>query len=196
MSRRHRRRRRAAPAARGDRTWWGWLAIGLPLAAVGLLLLLSGGGEAPEASQQTGSRAPDFTLPTTLGTEVSLRDVLAEGDALLYFSMGVGCDGCFAQIPEVADLLTERGLTLVPIMVNPVDRVTAEAARFGVEGPILIDADRAVSRAYGMLGVYGHADRPSHSFALVTRDGTVRWVRHYATMFVPAEELLAAVPST
>jgi hypothetical protein len=44
--------------------------------------------------------------------------------------------------------------------------------------------------AYGMVGIYGHGDRPSHSFALVRQDGTVAWVRHYAEMFVPADELL------
>jgi hypothetical protein len=41
-----------------------------------------------------------------------------------------------------------------------------------------------------MVGVYGHADRPSHSFALVHQDGSVGWVRHYAEMFVPADILM------
>jgi peroxiredoxin len=69
--------------------------------------------------------------------------------------------------------------------------VAAEAARFGIESPILIDSDTQVSRAYGMVGIYGHGDRPSHSFALVRQTGEVAWVRHYAEMFVPAEALLA-----
>jgi len=47
-----------------------------------------------------------------------------------------------------------------------------------------------VSSAYGMVGIYGHSDRPSHSFALVRQDGEVAWVRHYAEMFVPAADLL------
>jgi hypothetical protein len=42
-----------------------------------------------------------------------------------------------------------------------------------------------------MLGVYGHADRPSHSFALVRKDGTIAAVEHYATMFVPSQQFLA-----
>jgi hypothetical protein len=46
-----------------------------------------------------------------------------------------------------------------------------------------------VAEAYGMVGVYGHADRPSHSFALVRQDGTIGWVRHYAEMFVPSDAL-------
>ncbi len=45
-----------------------------------------------------------------------------------------------------------------------------------------------------MLGIYGHSDRPSHSFALVGTDGKVKWIKHYATMFVPAQELIAELP--
>ena len=139
-----------------------------------------------------GSDAPGFTLPTSAGTEVTLDQILAGGnEAMLYFSMGVGCDGCFAQIPEIDDALAARGVTLVPVMVDPAQMVADESVRFGIADPILIDQDRAVSSAYEMLGVYGHTDRPSHSFALVGTDGQVKWIKHYATMFVPAEELLA-----
>ncbi len=52
-------------------------------------------------------------------------------------------------------------------MVDPAPLVAAEAQRFGITNPILIDADRSVSRAYGMIGIYGHQGRPSDSFALV-----------------------------
>ncbi len=75
-------------------------------------------------------------------------------------------------------------------MVDPVDAVVHEAARFGIDTPILIDPDRAVSEAYGMIGIYGHGDRPSHSFALVSQDAEVAWVGHYAEMFVPIGRLL------
>ena len=122
---------------------------------------------------------------------MSLDSILADGgEALLYFSMGVGCDGCFAQIPEIDAVLAERNITLVPIMVDDPGLVAAEAARFDISGPILIDADRSVSSAYEMMGIYGHADRPSHSFALVGQDRQIEWIHHYATMFVPADDLL------
>ena len=76
-------------------------------------------------------------------------------------------------------------------MVDAPNRVAAEAARFDITTPILIDGSREVSEAYGMLGIYGHSDRPSHSFALVRSDGTVDWIKHYATMFVPLDQLLS-----
>ncbi|HDH27126.1 MAG TPA: redoxin domain-containing protein [Actinobacteria bacterium] len=153
--------------------------------AVGVTASVGAGTSEPD------SAAPDFSLPTTEGTMVSLQDLMAKGgDVLLYFSMGVGCDGCFAQIPEIADDLAAKGITFVPIMVNSADQVAAEAARFGITTPILIDSSRKVSSAYGMLGLYGHVDRPAHSFALVGKDGTIKWVHHYAKMFVRADEFM------
>jgi peroxiredoxin len=154
------------------------------------LAILVGVSVVSEKDEDPVAEAAPFELVGTNGQTASLEESLAEGDALLYFSMGVGCDGCFAQIPELEAALAERGMSFVPIMVDPVDVVAAEAARFGIERPILIDSASAVSEAYGMVGIYGHGDRPSHSFALVRQTGEIAWVRHYAEMFVPADALL------
>ncbi len=162
----------------------------VPLAAIAVLVIL-GSGDDETTDATTASTAMMFELPTTDGTTFALRDALAESDVLLYFSMGVGCDGCFAQIPEVADALDQRGITLVPVMVQDADLVDRAAAAWGIDRPIVIDADRSVSDAYGMLGINGHDDRPFHSIALVTQDGTTSFVKHYETMFVEAEQMLA-----
>lgn len=165
--------------------WMGFIAIPLTLA---ILVALSTVSEPDDTGLE---EAIEFQLPTTDGQTVSLDETLAEGDTLLYFSMGVGCDGCFAQIPELETALAARGLSLLPIMVDPALMVAAEAARFGIATPILIDSGAQVSQEYGMVGVYGHADRPSHSFALVRQDGSIGWVRHYAEMFVPSDALFS-----
>jgi peroxiredoxin len=171
-----------------------WLAFMVPFVAVGLLVAVATVTRQDPPPPPTGG-ATDFTLPDTAGGTVALRELLAEGDTLLYFSMGVGCDGCFLQIPEIAAGLEHRGIALVPIMVDRADWLVAEAARLGVEMPIVVDADRTVSAAYGMLGQFGHGDGPSHSFALVQADGEIAWVRHYAEMFVPADRFFADLPA-
>ncbi|MFV1962395.1 MAG: peroxiredoxin family protein [Acidimicrobiia bacterium] len=168
--------------------WWSWLAILLPVAALSAVVLA--GLEEPEGSA-VGTAASDFNLLATDGSRYDLDSVLEDGDALLYFSMGPGCDGCFMQIMEAEDALASRGIKLVPIMVNSAVVVAGEAQRYGVSTPILVDSDQEVSNAYGMIGIYGHQDRPSHSFALVDQNRQVTWVRHYAEMYVPAEQLLA-----
>jgi peroxiredoxin len=170
-----------------------WLAFFAPVLALALVLAVT--IATSEEAQDASGVAPDFALPDTAGNTVTLADVTDGRDALLFFSMGVGCDGCFLQIPEVEDRLAARGIALVPIMVDPVEWLAIEAARLGVTSPILIDADRSVSTAYDMLGQFGHGDTPSHSFALVNSDGQIEWVRHYAEMFVPADRLLADLPA-
>ena len=169
---------------------WAWLGFAAPLLAIGVVVAIGVATFEPQHGL-LGGEAPRFALPTSAGTEVTLDQILADGNqAMLYFSMGVGCDGCFAQIPEIDETLAARGVTLVPVMVDPAEMVANESIRFGIVDPILIDQDRSVSTAYEMLGVYGHSDRPSHSFALVGSDGQVKWVKHYATMFVPIGQLL------
>lgn len=182
--------KRPSPRKTSGWRWAGFIAIPLTLAILVAVSTLSETGD-------TGLEgAIQFELPTTAGETVALDETLVEGDTLLYFSMGVGCDGCFAQIPELETALAERGLSLLSIMVDPAPMVAAEAARFGIETPILIDSGAQVSRDYGMVGVYGHADRPSHSFALVRQNGSIGWVRHYAEMFVPADALLAELDAS
>lgn len=185
--REERARQKRREQGRGDRSLLMWLLFLLPLL---LLLALVVGNRGGGDETAAGGSAPTFRLPTTLGTVIDLDEVLAERDALLFFSMGVGCDGCFAQIPEIVDELEELDVELVSVMVDPADAVHHEAQRFGITDPIAIDADRRVSEAYEMLGVYGHGDRPSHSFALVRQDGTIEKVHHYAEMFVPAAKVL------
>ena len=181
-----------ATEAKGRPSWWSWLAIALPvIALIGVMVL--GGGDDTTADSAIGASAPDFTLPATDGSTQSLDAILANGDALLYFSMGPGCDGCFHQIPEIEEALATKGITLVPVMVDPAPQVAAETQRFGIATPILIDIDRSVSEAYGMIGIYGHQGRPSHSFALVNQDREITWVKHYAEMFVPLESLLTDI---
>jgi len=187
MSRPARRMQRHSPPTSPSRSARRWAAF---VAAPLILLILAVVSGLTDPDEPGPSRAIPFELSATDGQRVALDRALADGDALLYFSMGVGCDGCFAQIPELEVAVTERGLTLVPIMVDPAPLVAAEAARFGIDLPILIDPDAEVSAAYGMVGVYGHGDRPSHSFALVRQNGEIAWVRHYAEMFVPADSLM------
>lgn len=183
-SSRPRRGNSRKPRRRSVWRWAGFIVAPLTLATLVAVSALS-----PTDKAEVGQAIP-FELTASDGQTVSLDKTLAQGDALLYFSMGVGCDGCFAQIPELEAAVTERGMTLLPIMVDPAPMVAAEAARFGIEGPILIDPGARISSTYGMVGIYGHGDRPSHSFALVRQSGEITWVRHYAEMFVPAAEFL------
>lgn len=178
---------RSRPARPGLRRW---LLFAVPILALALAVAVGAVAERESTTATDAAPAPGFTLPTTTGGSIELDDVLDRGPALAYFSMGLGCDGCFLQIPEIDDALASRGIELLPVMVDPADALSIEADRFAIERPILVDEDRSVSDAYGMLGQFGHGDRPSHSFALISADGTIERTEHYTTMFVPLDQLL------
>lgn len=180
--------------ARSARSSWTWLGIVLPIAAIAALAIFGSGKDSTTVATP-GTPAAMFELPTSTGTTFALQDALTESDVLLYFSMGVGCDGCFAQIPEVNQALADRQIKLMPVMIQDTDLVNTTAQAWGIEQPILIDADRAVSEAYEMLGINGHNDRPFHSIALVKQEGTVSFVKHYDTMFVEVDEMIADLAS-
>ena len=152
------------------------------------------GGRSPEGGS-AGGRASNFTLASTAGGSVSLSDYRGQ-DVLLYFNEGVGCDACFYQTAELekkADELANAGLTVLPIVMNPVADAARELQRFGVTTPYLIDPNGDVSRAYGMLGKGMHASLPGHGFVLIDGSGQVRWKMEYPSMFISADDLLAAV---
>lgn len=171
----------------------GWIVVGLLGAAfaVGFVVL---GGRSPQGGA-AGGEATDFTLASTAGGSVSLADYRGQ-DVLLYFNEGVGCDPCFYQTLELEKnerRLSDAGLTLLPIVMNPVAETAAELQRFGLRTPYLIDADGSVSRSYGMLGKGMHANLPGHGFVLIDETGEVLWKMEYPSMFVSADDLLAAV---
>ena len=195
----HHRRPAAAAGRGGGRRRWRARAgpgpgviIGIA-AVIGLavLMVLTDRGAGNKDAPEQGA-APTFDLPSTDGSQVSLSSYKGR-DVLLYFSEGVGCDPCFQQMNEIeADgRLADKGLDVVPIVINDPDSVRGELSRFGIRTPFLLDQDKSVSGAYGVLGTGHHADLPGHSFILVGADGNIRWRRDYAVMFLTADDLMA-----
>jgi peroxiredoxin len=156
---------------------------------------LSAGSGMGTAQSSAVRAAPGFTLASTSGKAVSL-DRYRGHDVVLYFSEGTGCDACFYQMREFenhAAELTQAGITVVPIVMNPAAQVRQEMTAFGIRVPYLIDATGAVSRAYGVLGTGMHAGLPGHGFVLVDARGMERWYGEYPSMYLSTAGLIAQV---
>jgi peroxiredoxin len=185
--------RKPTRSRRADRRRIWTIAIGLALFGVVAAMLLA--SRSPRFGEGVGTQAAPFTLPTTAGGSVSLSD-FAGKDVLLYFSEGVGCDTCFYQMRDLernASELSAKGLTVLPIFVNPADQVKAELDRFGLTTPFLVDADERVSAAYGVIGTGMHENLPGHSFILVDGAGKIAWRGDYPSMFVTTDQLLTDI---
>jgi len=159
------------------------------------------------ASRSSKSSTVDRALPGAAAPAFEEADVVTNRPVrsadlrgrkvLLFFSEGVMCQPCFQQIQALEarrSELARRGLVLVSITTDPPSILRQAASVYGIETPLVSDEDRDMSRAYDVLGQGMHPDTAGHTFVLVDAKGEIRWRRDYTTMYVPPEELLAAIP--
>lgn len=161
--------------------------------AAGRAATTTAGGSIQSGTSLVGKAAPDFVMPDTSGQEVSLASFRGRQAVVLYFSEGAGCDACLSQmkaIEQKKDAFSSAGFVVLPIVMDPKDRIAAAASSYGVTTPFLIDPG-AASKAYGTLGKGMHAGMPGHGFVVVDREGVVRWSAEYPSMWLDPSELLS-----
>lgn len=194
---RHERRQRAEQAARASghrrrlRIMIGTASALALVAAVTAMMLTS----RPESSDAIRT-APEFTLTDTGGSEHTLAQHRGE-NVLLYFSEGAGCQSCIVQMGEIekqAAVFEKLDVTVLPIVMNTREQITADMTANGVTTPFLLD-DGTVSEAYGTLGKGMHAGLPGHSFVLIDRQGRQRWYGEYPSMWLAPQDLLDEIRS-
>ncbi|HQZ84239.1 MAG TPA: peroxiredoxin family protein [Actinomycetota bacterium] len=185
----HARQRGAAESEQRKRTmrrWASWAAALAVVAAIAGMLLTS-----QTTSVTTSNTAPDFTMPTTSDSSVTLSKLRGK-PVLLYFNEGAGCGACIMQMSEIEKNKAEfdaLGITVLPIVMNTKADITADMARYGVTTPFLLDNGTA-SKAYGTLGKGMHADLPGHSFVLIDAAGVQRWYGEYPSMWLEPSDLI------
>lgn len=194
---RNERRQRAEQAARASgrrrrlRIMTGTASALALVAAVTAMMLTS----RPESSDAIRT-APEFTLTDTGGSEHTLAQHRGE-NVLLYFSEGAGCQSCIVQMGEIekqAAAFEKLDVTVLPIVMNTREQITADMTANGVTTPFLLD-DGTVSEAYGTLGKGMHAGLPGHSFVLIDRQGRQRWYGEYPSMWLAPQDLLDEIRS-
>ncbi|HEX4425505.1 MAG TPA: TlpA disulfide reductase family protein [Terriglobales bacterium] len=105
----------------------------------------------------SGTKAPDFTLPTIDGGKFSLSEELKHGPVVLAF-FKVSCPTCqyaFPFLQRIFKAYAGRNVTIVGISQNPSQDTAAFLERFGVTFPVLLDDPNnyLVSNAYGLTNV-------------------------------------------
>ncbi|PFG17954.1 peroxiredoxin [Propionicimonas paludicola] len=185
----HARQRVAAQTQKRKRTLRLWLSWGAALALVAIIAGMLFTSQTTSAS--TSKTAPDFTLPTTSDTTVTLSNLRGKA-VLLYFNEGAGCGACLMQMTEIERnkaAFDAVGITVLPIVMNTKADITTDMTHYGVTTPFLLD-DGTVSKAYGTLGKGMHADLPGHSFVLIDATGVQRWYGEYPSMWLEPKTLL------
>ena len=150
----------------------------------------------------SGSVAPDFTLPDVNGGSFTLSAYRGKASVLLFFNEGLSCAPCLNQMSDLDQLnqqFTNLDVIVVSITGDSVNLLSSWAHSSGPQsGKVLSDQSLAVSKMYDMLGsdksmMPGMA--PGHSFVLVDKSGMIKWRQDYGpgVMYVPNDQVIAAV---
>ncbi|MBX5436017.1 MAG: thioredoxin-dependent thiol peroxidase [Alicyclobacillaceae bacterium] len=105
------------------------------------------------AELAVGQQAPDFTLPTHSGAEVSLSDLRGKV-VVLYFYPKDDTPGCTREACSFRDLRAEfaaAGAEIYGVSRDSVESHAKFADKYDLTFPLLADVDGSVCRAYGVL---------------------------------------------
>lgn len=122
-----------------------------------------------------GSPAPDFTLPSTSGSEVTLSKLTGKNVLLAFFPLAF-TRVCTTEMNSFTDdygAFRDADTEVLPISVDSVPTLREFKTKERISVDLLSDFKREVSRRYGtLLEDRFHSNR---AYILIDRDGIVRW---------------------
>jgi len=144
----------------------------------------------------TGKEAPDFTLESYDGKQISLKELRGK-KVVLFFTEGLMCyPSCWNQMAAFAKDSAFDNSDTATLSIT-VDR--KEDWRQAVEkmpelsrAIVLFDTNRQVSNEYGVLSLASSMHKgqfPGHTYLILDKEGMVRFVRDDPQMGIRNDEL-------
>jgi peroxiredoxin Q/BCP len=157
------------------------------------------GGSANEVEE--GKPAPDFTLTSDSGEQVTLSS-LRGAPVVLYFYPKDDTPGCTAQACGIRDswgAFEERGAVVLGVSPDSETSHVKFKRKYGLPFTLLADEDHAVSEAYGVWVEKSMAGRTymgvERSTFVIDADGDVARVMRKVKPDTHADDVLAALPA-
>jgi peroxiredoxin Q/BCP len=122
-----------------------------------------------------GDRAPDFTLPTSGGKQVSLSELTARGTVVLFFYPKDDTPGCTAEacsFRDRYDAFAAAGAEVVGVSSDSLDSHERFAGKHRLPMTLLSDVDGQVRKVYGVKSTLGLL--PGRATFVIDRRGFVR----------------------
>jgi peroxiredoxin len=122
-----------------------------------------------------GTPAPDFTLPSTAGVDVTLSRLRGRNVLLAFFPLAFTsvCTQEMCSFTEDFDQFRDANTIVLPISVDSIPTLKEFKAKERIAVDLLSDFKREVSRRYGTL----LEDKffSNRAYVLIDPQGTVRW---------------------
>jgi glutaredoxin-dependent peroxiredoxin len=122
-----------------------------------------------------GSPAPDFTLASTSGSDVTLSALRGRNVLLAFFPLAF-TSTCTAELCAFTDEYSQfrdANTEVLPISVDSIPTLKEFKAKEHMGVDLLSDFRREVSRAYGTL--MESTFYSNRAYIVIDRDGVVRW---------------------
>ena len=123
-----------------------------------------------------GSLAPDFSLPSTAGGEVTLSSLRGKKVLIAFFPLAFTstCTSELCAITTDYSQFVDSNSVVLPISVDSIPTLKEYKAKEKLAVDLLSDFRREVSRKYGVL----NDDRffSNRSYFVIDAEGFVRWV--------------------
>jgi peroxiredoxin Q/BCP len=124
-----------------------------------------------------GDHAPDFTLPSATGEQVTLSKLTADKSVVVFFYPKDDTPGCTVEacsFRDRYDAFVEAGAAVVGISSDSEDSHGRFASKHGLPMTLLSDADGKVRALYGVKATLGLF--PGRATFVIDRKGVVRHV--------------------
>ncbi len=124
-----------------------------------------------------GDKAPDFTLPSQMGDNVTLSEFFGKKNIVLYFYPKDESRGCTAEACSFRDSykeLTDLGAEVIGISGQSVESHKSFATHHGLPFILLSDADDEVRKLYGVPSTMGLI--PGRVTYVIDKRGIVRHI--------------------
>lgn len=143
-----------------------------PFFMISLLTLFS--CKAQDITVKEGDKAPDFTLQSDLGNNVSLSDYKGVSNVILYFYPKDETPGCTKEACNFRDNLSQfkdMNAVILGVSVDDVDSHKDFKQKENLNFTLLADPDKTVTKQYGVLNMIGMASRVTF---VIDKDGIVK----------------------
>ncbi|MBA3260271.1 MAG: redoxin domain-containing protein [Gemmatimonadales bacterium] len=122
-----------------------------------------------------GAAAPDFTLPSTSGSDITLSELRGRNVLLAFFPLAFTrvCTVEMCAFSEDYERFRVADTEVLPISVDSVPTLREFKSKERIAVDLLSDFKREVSRRYGTL--LEEQFFSGRAYVLIDRDGIVRW---------------------
>ncbi|MDR3667157.1 MAG: peroxiredoxin [Ignavibacteriaceae bacterium] len=111
---------------------------------------------------KVGDKAPDFTLQDAFGKSYQLSSYKGKSPVVVYFYPKAGTPGCTKEACGIRDdwsKFKENNIPILGISVDDKLAIKKFVDDYKLNFPLLSDADKKVSKEYGVVGMLGYDKR-------------------------------------